>query len=260
MIPSVDQLPPDARGTALTASGGLAFMMGDWQRGVDQFGAGVEATAAAADHARHSFCLTYEGACRWGLGESDAALRLIERGLQHAKDHVEPEAVRRAMLALAWRCTEDDLERADAIATELDTLAREVGTPFDKGHAREVLGYVHCLKKEYERAGVVLAETLRLFENIQRNCAAHALDSAAAWAAMTQRFELGAELLGAAQRIRDETGDKPRPWERVVRETWLPKIRERLEPERFEEAFGRGRAMGFEEAVAHGERGLRSSA
>lgn len=46
--------------------------------------------------------------------------------------------------------------------------------------------------------------------------ASHVLETAVAWAAMSGRFELGAEILGSANRIREQTGDKPRPWERVI--------------------------------------------
>jgi len=88
-----------------------------------------------------------------------------------------------------------------------------------------------------------------LFQQIQENCGAHILESAAAWAAMTGRFELGAQLLGAAARIRHETGDKPRPWERFVQGAYLPRIAEGLAPDAFADAHRRGSERSFLEAL-----------
>ena len=82
----------------------------------------------------------------------------------------------------------------------------------------------------------------------------------AAWAAGTNRFELGAELVGAAERIRAETADQPRPWERVVRDDWLPRLAENLDPETLEGAGSRGRAAEFEEILDLAESVLRRAA
>jgi hypothetical protein len=74
---------------------------------------------------------------------------------------------------------------------------------------------------------------------------------------MTQRYELGAELLGAAQRLREETGDRPRPWERRVREDWLPRIDTALDADTVSTATKRGRTRGFEDALEFAASALR---
>jgi hypothetical protein len=76
---------------------------------------------------------------------------------------------------------------------------------------------------------------------------------------MTERPELGAELLGAAGRARAETGDKPRPWERAVRNHWLPLIPARLEPPVYAAATERGEARGVPDALDFAETTLRFS-
>lgn len=113
------------------------------------------------------------------------------------------------------------------------------------------------MKGEFEQGADVLADAVKLFEQIQRNCGSHVLETSAGWAAMTGRFELGAELLGAAERIREETADRPRPWEGIVQERWLPRIGEELDAEVFESAKSRGRSLNFEEALAFAQRALR---
>lgn len=116
-----------------------------------------------------------------------------------------------------------------------------------------------CLKGDHAAAAEVLAEATHLFNDIQLNCGAHILETSAAWAAMTGRFELGAELLGAAGRIREDTGDKPRPWEHVVQEEYLPRIRADLDPSVFADAHARGARKEFREALAFAEHSLRTA-
>ena len=77
---------------------------------------------------------------------------------------------------------------------------------------------------------------------------------------MTGRFELGAEILGSAHRIREETGDKPRPWKRAIHEIWLPKIAGALEPAVLEAAHRRGTQRSHAEALQFTARQLRAVA
>ena len=95
----------------------------------------------------------------------------------------------------------------------------------------------------------MLSGALTVFKGIQENCGSHVLETAAAWAAMSHRFELGAELLGSAQRIRQTTGDKPRPWEGAVQNVWLPRIAEAMPADQFSAAHRRGAQRKFEIAL-----------
>ncbi len=83
------------------------------------------------------------------------------------------------------------------------------------------------------------------------------LETAAAWAAMKSRFVLAAELWGAAERIRDETLDRPRPWERAVQKTWLPSIAAALSPDELLVARARGRRLDLTGALDFAVRELR---
>jgi hypothetical protein len=115
------------------------------------------------------------------------------------------------------------------------------------------------LQGELERGVRELADAASLYHRIQTGCCAHALETCASWAAMAGRFELGAELWGAAERIRTETGDKPRPWERSVQDRWLPLIAAELAGDTFHAAKQQGRALTVEEALNFAEGVLRAS-
>ena len=66
--------------------------------------------------------------------------------------------------------------------------------------------------------------------------------------------------MGAAERIRAETADQPRPWERAVREDWLPLLAANLHPGSFEAARSRGKAATFEQVLELAESALRKAA
>jgi hypothetical protein len=159
-------------------------------------------------------------------------------------------------MALAWMWAEVDLDRAEEAASRGIERAAGLGA-FEVGHLEEALSFVHCVRGDYVSAAARLSRTAVLFKGIQHNCGAHMLETCAAWAAMTQRYELGAELLGAAQRLREETGDRPRPWERRVREDWLPRIDTALDAHTLSIATKRGRTRGFEEALEFAASSLR---
>jgi hypothetical protein len=154
---------------------------------------------------------------------------------------------------------EIDLDRAEEAASRGIELAAGLDA-FEVGHLEEALAFVHCLRGDFSSGAARLSRTAIIFKSIQHNCGAHVLETCAAWAAMTQRYELGAELLGAAQRLRDETGDRPRPWERLVREDWLPRIDASLDPATAIAAMERGRARCFEEALEFASSELRRQA
>ncbi len=260
LLPFAEHARLDVRGKALFTAGALAFMIGDWPWGVEVMRSSADVNAAAGDAMRRSMSLTYLGACYWGLDDTAAALDALTRALAEARAAHNTDALARALLVRTWLETERDLDQAEALAIDAEQVSATLKTAFDLGHSREVRGYVHCLKGEFGRGAAVLADTVTIFRHIQINCGSHVLETAAAWAAMTGRFELGAELVGSAHRIREETGDKPRPWERAVRQVWLPKLAAALDGPLFEAAHRRGAERDFPRALDFAERALRAAA
>lgn len=160
-------------------------------------------------------------------------------------------------MGLAWLYSESDLKLAEATARAGIQTTEQLDGVFDRGHLTEVLGFVLGLRGRFDLAAEQLANAASLFNRIVPGCGAHILESGAAFAAMTEQWELGAELLGAATRIRHETGDEPRPWERAVRTRWLPLITARLDPATYQAATERGGALSRLEALEFAEARLR---
>lgn len=260
LLPFADRTPLECQATALYTAGSLAFMIGDWHWGAETMSAAADAFARMGDVKRCAISTTYVGACYWGSGETGLAVEAVDRALAEARASRSDDAIARALLFRAWLESEHDLGRADVLAAEAEHVASGAANSFDTGHVLELRGFIASRQGRFGAAAATLSDALRTFKTIQHNCGAHVLETAAAWAAMTARFELGAELLGSAQRIREETGDMPRPWEREVQQAWLPRLAAGLEPAVFGAARARGRERPFSDALAFAEATLRQLA
>jgi hypothetical protein len=248
------------QGKALFTAGSLAFMIGDWPWGASAMSGAAEVFARMGDTMRRSMSLTYVGACHWGMRQMDQAVDAIDQALAEARASAIDDALARALLFRGWLETERDLGCANDLAAEAEVLAAKLTNSFDLGHVRELRGFIYTRQGAHDLAAATLADALRTFMTIQVNCGAHVLETAAVWAAMTGRFELGAEWLGSAHRIREETGDKPRPWEREVQQVWLPRVGAALDPAVFAAARERGLRRPFPDALDDAQRTLRQLA
>jgi tetratricopeptide (TPR) repeat protein len=240
---------------ALWAGLALAFMMGDWELGRQRGAWGAAAARVAGDDLRLSFCLSYQGMCAWALGAEEDGRRLSEEAVAVAQAAGLPEAEARTLLAVAFISLDSgDLDRAEQTANRARALTREV---FTHGHVDEALGIIYLARGKLAKAAAQLAGTVHQFREIPVNCGAHILETCAAWTAAAGRHELGAELLATAERIREETADKPRPNERIIWRDWLPLIAASTEAEAYRSARKRGRLLSFEQALDLAENSLR---
>lgn len=256
LLPAGDAVELHVHLKALTAAGSVSFATGRWDAGAERYRAAADIARRIGDESALARALSREAACRWGGGAEAAAKALFDESLATARRGGDREAMIFTLIFSAWYESGREVSRAEELALEADALSRQDGTDWDKAHAREVLGFVYCLKGEYSRAGQTLAEAIPLFTSVWRGCSPHVLNAAATWAAMTERYELGAQLCGAAHRIAEETGDRPTPWELLIQERWLPRIRQELEGGSFEAARLRGAQMSYEETMALAEQEL----
>ena len=101
------------------------------------------------------------------------------------------------------------------------------------------------------RALDLLARALPLYLQIgNRVCSAHCLETTAALAAATGRPDGAAQLLGAAERMRELLGTAAPPYEGIVRERGANDVRAALDAKAAATAWKYGRALSFEDAMA----------
>jgi predicted ATPase/class 3 adenylate cyclase len=258
LLRSVGQLDAPIAAKVLSGGAGDAILTGDWTKAAERYAAGIRAAREAADDHLVAMDTLYLGSCLWALEDEDAARALVEEGLAVAHASSDGAMIRRGNMFLAWIETARDPARALEVSREFDADARHDGSPFDQAHAREVYAFALAQSGDLARASEVLASAVPLFADVLLGCSSHLLETAAALAAMTGRFELGAVLWGAGDRLRELTGDRARPWEREVQQHWLPMIEQRLDADAFAAARVAGAAMPLDDAMAYAEREMRS--
>jgi hypothetical protein len=250
-------VPVPLYGNALYAAGGMDFMTGRWESGAERNRMAAELFKELGNDTGVLWSRVYEAVCVAGTGDDGRARLLTEKAREAARDATDRGPFSRATLSLTWAEMDHDLDRAAVLAEEGERVSHELGSLFDRAHAREASAYLQALQGNLGEAQTLVVEALRLYEEGRIvNCGAHCLETAAAIAGMARLAETAAELWGAADRIRERTGDVPRPWERTVQERWLPAIRERLDEDAFRAARDRGLAMGWRAAVTHAEAAL----
>jgi len=159
-----------------------------------------------------------------GVGE---ATLLLGQAAHHDGDHLAARGLYEESLGLLRRCGDRESEAVCMIA--LGQLAIDTGAPAD--------------------AAGPLAEALRFaFEAGLRPVVPGCLEALAA-VAVADDAATAARLLGAAATFREILGAVPFPPDRARRERTLAAARDALDAEAFAVAHGRGRAMGWQEAV-----------
>jgi len=159
-----------------------------------------------------------------GVGE---ATLMLGQGAHHDGDHLAARGLYEESLGLLRRCGDRESEAVCMIA--LGQLAIDSGAPAD--------------------AAGPLAEALRFaFEAGLRPIVPGCLEALAAVAG-ADNAATAARLLGAAATFREILGAVPFAPDRARRERTLAAAREALDAEAFAVAYGRGRAMGWREAV-----------
>jgi hypothetical protein len=144
-----------------------------------------------------------------------------------------------------------DLRRAHALVEEGGILMERAGNPNWLAHSYEFRALVAYLQRDFTRAHDLLASALPIYLQISnRVCGAHCLETTAALTAATGRPEVGAELLGAAERMRELLGTAAPPYERIVRERGIAEITRALDGAAVASAWTRGRDLAFEDAMA----------
>jgi DNA-binding CsgD family transcriptional regulator/tetratricopeptide (TPR) repeat protein len=208
----------------------------------------TKATALAEwfdDHETHALALSTSGAAHILLGDVDAGVALLERGIALAEEHglelraasglrllgatlaemYEHEAAERWLRAHLTYAEERDLEFAHTNAwlacvlirrgrwSEGCELALRVlanGTPVDRGIAAEAIGRVRAREGNAERARALLDDALALAEPaglVQRSGAVRAARAEAAWLAADP-----AAALAEASAVAELALEKRHPW------------------------------------------------
>jgi DNA-binding CsgD family transcriptional regulator len=163
-------------------------------------------------------------------------------------------------LCLGWHVAllrfREDRDRARKLAMDLLGHARQQGHRGFEAIALRELGQLARLDGELDTADDLVHRALAL-------CAAagilpdvqQSLVAVAGVAVAEESWEEAVRLFGAAESLGAELGSVLPVWNRTVADADLDLARQSLDPRAFDAAYGEGRALPVDQAVAYAERG-----
>jgi tetratricopeptide (TPR) repeat protein len=245
------EVTPSARAKGLLAAGRLDFQAGEWAFGAQLCAQARDLYGEAGDPAGEARALLWLAFNRWGIDESRETGDAFATAIDAARRAQRPleTAIALGFSGMWWALR--DLERAHELVEEAGVLIERAESPNWLAHSYELRALVAHLRGDAERARELLSSALPIYLRIgNRGCSTHCLESTAAVAAAAGQPHVGAELLAVAERMRELLGVAPPPYERIVREGGVRAVKAALDPETTAEAWERGRALSFEDAMA----------
>ena len=251
LLDSPAEVAPGVRAKGLMAAGRVDFHAGRWPRGMDLCAQSRDLYREVGDGAGEARALIWLAFNRWGIADDDEIGDILAAAIDVARRAERPleTAIALGLSGTWWSLR--DLGHAHELVEEGGLLMERAGNPNWLAHSYEFRALVAYLQRDYARARDLLASALPLYLQIgNRVCSAHCLETTAALAAATGRPEVGAELLGAAERMRELLGTAAPPYERIVRERGVADVTRALDDEAAARAWKRGRDLAFEDAMA----------
>ena len=131
-------------------------------------------------------------------------------------------------------------------------VARELGTPLERGQALSEIGQAECDEGHLDLALKHLAEGMTLLHGLgHRPSVIDSLEGLAGVAAATAAPRRAARLWGAADALRQEIGYARSVHDSNAYERRVKAIRATLTAEAFDQAWDEGRAMTLDDAVRY---------
>ena len=201
-------------GRAWCALANIAFEETDWAFGIDV----AQKAAICLDRAglplQRAWARLLEMWLQWGAGDLAAVDEIAEQVAGQFRDLHDDFGLGYTLWVASLRAS--DLEHAAALATEADSLLRRSGSPVGIAHNVEGRAIIAYDRGQLRLAADFAVEAITLFSgSVNYGCTAHALEVAAVVVAGDHKDSdnIAAELLSAAQMLRDKSGQGHRPWE-----------------------------------------------
>jgi len=256
-IAAAEDASPKLRARAQYTTLGVMFEGGDFAAGVT---AGREAVALyeeLGDRSQAAFSRLVLSYCLWGEeldDEVDATLASAQAAFDELDDTLGRAYVN--WTRSQWRLRDpDDLDDVVAQARLGAELFRQTGSPFGIAHGEEGIGHALAANGELKESMMHMLTAARSFQDLGHlSCMSHALDGVALVLVLEERLVAAAQIVGAAEGLRDATGTPQRPWETDATERCLRDLQEALAPAVFEDALQHGRELELEEILERVER------
>jgi predicted ATPase len=251
---AIERTPPTdtvLRRRVLQTGSALAWNQGDLETARARAEEWLELARASGESSAIAAAATVLGGVASDAGQFGRSRAFYEESLAIFRELEFREGVAMALSNLgALAVNERRLELAERQLAESIELFREANSEGGLAHAFLSQGQLALQALRSEEASAPLAESVRLFHGLgHRQGTAAALQGLAAVLALRGSCEAAAKLLGAADRLLEETGAALAPLEHEISDRAAAVIRAGLGEERFQRAWREGRSMSLDEAA-----------
>lgn len=228
--------------------GVITYVQGDMgaARSFAQHGAGL--AQLLHDERGLMQCTETLAACEMEQGRYTEAQAFFEDNLDRARvlNDERGIAVTTGNLGLLALLVEDH-RKAYELANESLALHRKLGDEEGMAGALNSLGWNSLLAADFREAESFLQHAVRVAANLgYKEVIASAIEGLAAALSYSGQVEKGAELLGAAERTRQESGVVLEPIERQVHDSTKTHLLTSMSEQRFDQLNAKGKALTLE--------------
>ncbi|MFN8526032.1 MAG: tetratricopeptide repeat protein [Chloroflexota bacterium] len=246
--------PPEARSRALSATGSLAFLRGDYPRARTALEQSLQLHQTMRDQQGVALCLHNLGRVAHYAGQSDAASDLYEQSLQIRHDLGDRRGVALSLNSQGVLArNRGDHERATELYEQSLAIFRELGDGWGTGLLLNNLARVKRDLKEYQEAVKLCAESFTLFHGLgDSQGVVWVLSNLMITAQRQGDREWAARLFGAGEAARAALGAASlsvSPAERAAHDAAIAEVRTALGEQAFERTQAEGRAAPAEMTV-----------
>jgi predicted ATPase len=244
--------PTELRARALLAAARIALNTGDYERTVSAAKEALELFRASGDERGAAAALRLTAGGLHLGGNRAATSALLEESLALARKAGDSVLTSMALIVLSAVAQEegDDLRAYELVAEGRALLKAQPTRELGEIVVAAQFGNVAFGLGRYDEAEAAYQESLLLARQLgAEGDAAIPLVGLAALRAQDGNAGQAAELLGAIERIFEETGSTFHAWERDLRERTLAEVRARLGDAESAAALARGRALDLDQVI-----------
>jgi len=243
-----------SRAFALAAIGNIAYERGQWELSERSNAAAAALFESVGIPTQAAWSRYLQVHSAWGAGDLAGARALVGAAVEGFRAVDDRMGLGYALWVSSVLA--DDPDEGVALAVQADELLRAEDVPMGIAHNLEGRGLIELERGDGRAAARFIAEAIEVFARFANlGCTAHGLEAAAVCIARDGLDATAAELLGAAEELRQRSGQTHRPWEVRSRHGAI-EAHLRLDATELAAAFARGRQIGAQDAAALALRAL----
>ena len=251
-----DAVAPRLFGLALSLYGVVLGIHGLRERSADVQERALRLLREVGDERGIAWSTHYLGIERWGSSRPEEVKELTLEALAAFEQLGEPIGILRCLWWLIlWELEFGDVAEAVRHGARLRQMASRMPGPIGRAHAAEAAGLLARVQGDLDEAGERLREAVGLHVMIRNIiCLSHCLEHVALWTLDRGDPQEAATLLGAVDAIREDViGSAAVPgFERMWHDRAMSTANSALGDEAYAAAWGQGRAMNIDQAIAAG--------